>query len=80
MVSRRRKKAAGFLANPRQKQVMGVLILLLIFIALCYTILFVSNEGLLNLPFGHETPVSNATNTSNTTTVTVIYTGSNNSS
>jgi len=81
MASRGRKRISVPSASSKQKQLAGILLLLLTFAALCYAIVTIANEGLLNLQFGQGTPVSETINSSKTTTtVAVIYTNATNSS
>jgi hypothetical protein len=66
--------------GSKQNQLIGILLLLLTFAALCYIIMSATSDGTIKLPlFGQDNQTSDALNNSSMTTISVVYTNSGNS-
>ena len=63
----------------KQNQLIGILLLFLTFAALCYTMISVTGEGAIKLPFGLGNQTPETLNNSSMTTISVVYTNSGNS-
>jgi len=72
MAIRRDSRSRELFGSTKQRQLIGILILLLTFVALFYAIMVMVQEGIISLSFGQaQTPPANAPKS--TTTVMVVY-------
>lgn len=67
------------ISGSKQNQLIGILLLFLMFVALCYAIMSAANDGTIKLPFGLDNQMPETLNNSSMTTISVVYTNSGNS-